>query len=70
MPQQGIDVLADIVIAGALAKPFGHRIVMAQGGGSNLLEVGGSLFHGRLRRQCGYAEYTPSGLGLLRSHSL
>ncbi|MNF79036.1 hypothetical protein D3C84_612390 [compost metagenome] len=46
MPQQGIDVLADIVIAGALAKPFGHRVVMAQGGGGDLLEVGGSLFHG------------------------
>jgi hypothetical protein len=42
---------------------------MAQGGGGDLLEVGGSLFHGRLRRQLGFAEYTPSILGLLRSPS-
>ncbi|MNR36170.1 hypothetical protein D3C85_1540660 [compost metagenome] len=68
MPQQGIDVLADIVIAGAFAKTFGHRVVVAQGGGGDLLEVGGSLFHGRLRRQCGLAEYTPSGPRLLCSH--
>jgi hypothetical protein len=28
------------------------------------------LFHGGLRRQLGFVEYTPSSLGLLRSHSL
>jgi hypothetical protein len=32
---------------------------MAQGGGGDLLEVGGGLFHGWLRRQLGFAEYTP-----------
>ncbi|MNI75284.1 hypothetical protein D3C73_1314220 [compost metagenome] len=51
MPQQRIDVLADIVIAGAFAETFGHRVVMAQGGGRDLFEVVGGLFHGRLRRQ-------------------
>ncbi len=50
MPQQGIDVLADIVIASAFTEVFGHRIVMAQSGGGDLLQVVGSLFHGRLRR--------------------
>jgi hypothetical protein len=39
---------------------------MAQGGGGDLLEVGGSLFHGRLRRQLGFAEYTPWGRRLAR----
>ena len=54
MPQQGIDVLADIMIASPLAKTFGHRVVMVQGGGGDLLEVVGGLLHGRLRRQWGY----------------
>ena len=59
MPQQRINVLADIMIASPFAKTFRHRVVMAQGGGGDLLEVGGGLFHGRLRRQLGFAEYTP-----------
>jgi hypothetical protein len=42
---------------------------MAQGGGSDLLEVVGGLFHGRLRRQLEFAEYTPSSLEPLRSPS-
>ncbi|MNZ51874.1 hypothetical protein D3C78_697040 [compost metagenome] len=47
VPQQGIDVLADIVIARALAKVFGDRIVMAEGRGGDLFEVVGRLFHRR-----------------------
>jgi uncharacterized protein with ACT and thioredoxin-like domain len=55
--KQRIDVLADIVITGAFTKTFGHRVVMAEGGGSDLPEVVGGLFHGRLRRQKRCADY-------------
>ncbi|MNP36005.1 hypothetical protein D3C76_1293620 [compost metagenome] len=50
VPQQGIDVLADVVIAGAFTEVFGHCVVMAQGGGGDLFEVVGRLFHCRAAR--------------------
>ena len=31
MPQQGIDILAHIVVPRALAKPFGIELIMRQG---------------------------------------
>ena len=44
MPQQRIDVLADIVIASAFTKVFGHRVVVAEGGGGDLVEIVGVCF--------------------------
>ncbi len=29
MPQQGVDILADVVVAGAFAEVVGHAVVMA-----------------------------------------
>ncbi|RML40083.1 hypothetical protein ALQ97_200132 [Pseudomonas savastanoi pv. glycinea] len=46
MPQQRVDVLADVVIASAFAKALGDRVVMAQGRGGNGVEVVGGVFHG------------------------
>ena len=49
MPQQSVDILADIMIASTFAKPLGHRVVMAQGGGGDFFQVVGGLLHGGLR---------------------
>ena len=46
MPQQRVDVLAHIVIAGAFTEVLGHAVVVVEGGGGDLVEVVGGEFHG------------------------
>src|SRR5450830_531539 len=46
MPQQCIDVLANIVIAGALTKAFCRAVVMVERGSGDGIESVGSKFHG------------------------
>ncbi|MCY1444148.1 hypothetical protein D9M71_606010 [compost metagenome] len=48
VPQQGLDVLADVVVAGAFAEAFGSAVVVVQGGGSDAGEVFGAQGHLRL----------------------
>jgi hypothetical protein len=39
MTQQGVDVLADVVVAGAFAKAFGTGLVMGQSAAGDLLQL-------------------------------
>ena len=58
MAQQRVDVLAHIVIAGAFTEVLGHLVVVAEGDGSDLVEVVGLEGHGGKYRALRSPDYT------------
>ena len=62
MAQQGIDVLAYIVVAGAFTEAFCALLIVAQSGGSNLFEGFCIEGHGKFSRRRGWPPTIPQRL--------